>query len=304
MSASGKQIKAILAIIGANAIYGINYVIAKGIMPDYLAPRAIIMFRVVLATIIFWLITYLLGIRQKVEPKDFKRLALCALFGVATNQILFFEGLNLTTPINAGIIMTTVPVLVLIFAHYILHEKITTNKVAGIILAGTGAALVILSGGRFDFSSGTFAGNLMVFLNASSFAFYLILIKPLMSKYHPLVIIKWIFLIGTVIVIPICIGPFLESDFQALPLRIWASLAYIVVFTTAIAYYLNNYSMKVVSPTVTGTFIYLQPILASVVAISLGMDRLTWVEVVASILIFTGVYFVSRRSTLKVRVEE
>jgi drug/metabolite transporter (DMT)-like permease len=282
-----------LAIIGANGIYGLNYVIAKGIMPDFMAPRAIIFLRASGTMVLFWAIASLL-IKEKVDKRDLWRLALCAFFGVFLNQILFFEGLNMTTPINASIIITTVPVMVLIYAHFIIHEKITRSKLFGIILGGTGAGLVILSSGSISLSADTFLGNVLIFINAASFAFYLVMVKPLMVKYHPLTVIKWIFLFGFLFVAPFCYKLFIETDFSAIPVNIWGSIAYVIIATTAIAYYLNNYSLTVLSPSVTGAYIYLQPLLASTVAILLGTDHLTPEAVIASLLILTGVYFVSR----------
>ena len=128
-----QNLKSHLALLGANFIYGLNYVIAKGIMPDYLMPKAIIFLRVIVTVLVFGILHFIIP-SEKVEKRDLFKMAICALFGVAINQILFFEGLNLSTPINASIIITAVPVLILIFSHYILKEKITTIKVLGILL--------------------------------------------------------------------------------------------------------------------------------------------------------------------------
>jgi len=289
---SKKILLAHLAIIAANVIYGINYVVAKGIMPDYFPPRVAIIFRVVSATIIFWVIG-LFYPKDAISKADFLRLALCGFFGIALNQIMFFEGLNLTTPINASIIMVGIPILVLVFAHFMLHEKITKNKITGIALGMTGAGYLILQGGGGSFTSGTFLGNLFIFINASSYAFFLVLVKPLMIKYPPLTIMKWIFTFGLIYVLPVSVGLLGEPDYTGIPVNIWMSLGYIVVFSTVVAYFLNNYSLKVISPTINSAYIYLQPFLATVVALFAGEDQLTWTEIVAALFIFSGVYFVS-----------
>jgi drug/metabolite transporter (DMT)-like permease len=289
-----KLIKAHAAILVANLIFGLNYVVAKGIMPDFLMPRAIIFLRVSGTLGLFWLLHFLLP-REKVAGRDLVKIAICAVFGVFLNQILFFEGLNLTTPIDASIIITVIPITVLVFAHFIIHEKITPNRLIGILIGATGAILIILSAGEISFRSNTFLGNLLVLINASSYGLYLVLVKPLMQKYNAFTIMKWLFTFGLVLVFPFCFHVFKSSDFTTIPLNIWFSILFVVFATTAIAYFLNNYSLKTVSPTVTGIYIYLQPVIASIVSIILGKDRLRLVDVIASVMIIAGVFLVSRR---------
>ena len=291
---SKKVVFAHLAVIGANIIYGINYVVAKGIMPDYMPPRVIVLIRIAGAAAIFWLVASMFT-NEKVSNKDLARLAVCAFFGIALNQVMFFEGLNLTTPINAAIIMVGTPILVLVFSHFILKDSITRNKITGIAFGFAGAAYLILKGGNFDFSSGTFIGNLFILTNASSYALFLVLIKPLMTRYTPLTLMKWLFTFGLIYVLPVSFYLAGETSFGSIPFNIWMSVLYVVIFTTVLAYFLNNYSLKNISPVVNSAYIYLQPFLATVVALIVGKDKLTWIEVVAAVLIFTGVYFVSFR---------
>jgi len=293
MPKKGSTLSAHLAILGANLIYGLNYVIAKGIMPDYMAPRTIIFFRVMGAAILFWVIASLLK-PEKVDKKDLKKLLGAAFFGIALNQIMFFEGLNLTTPINASIIMVGTPILVLVFSHYILKEGLTKLKLLGIALGSAGALWLILKSGSFTFSSDTLLGNIFILINASSYALFLVLIKPLMRKYSPITIMKWLFTFGLIFVIPVSLKLVVQTNYAIIPFNIWMSITYVVLFKTVLAYLLNNYSLKLVSPTVNSAYIYLQPFLATVVALATGKDFLTWVEVTAALLIFTGVYFVSR----------
>jgi len=261
-------------------------------MPDFLQPRVIILFRVVGASIIFWLVANFLT-KEKVERKDFPRLALSGLFGIAINQVMFFEGLNLTTPINASIIMVSTPILVLVLAHFLIGERISIQKVIGIALGASGASYLILLQGNISFSSNTFVGNLFVLINAASYAAFLVIVKPLMKKYSALTVMKWVFLFGTIYVIPFSINLAIKTDYSTIPLNIWLSISYVIIFTTIFAYFLNNYSLKTVSPTVNSAYIYLQPFLASVVAIYAGKDELSWTKVIAALLIFLGVYFAS-----------
>lgn len=289
---SNKLILAHLAVIGANVIYGINYVVAKGIMPDFLQPRVVILFRILGATIVFWIVSRFYP-KADISKKDFLRLTLCAFFGIAVNQVMFFEGLNLTTPINASIIMVGTPILVLVFSHFLLHEKMTNYKILGVFLGFAGAAYLILSGGELSFSSGTFAGNIMILINAASYAAFLVLVKPLMARHHPITIMKWLFTLGLIFVLPVSFYLLDDADYSAIPTNIWLSVVYVIVFTTVFAYFLNNYSLKNLSPTINSAYIYLQPFLATVVAMMVGKDHLTWEEVIAAALIFAGVYFVN-----------
>jgi drug/metabolite transporter (DMT)-like permease len=288
-----KNYKSHLALLGANTIYGVNYVVAKGMMPDYLMPKAIIFIRVIITVMVFWALHFFMP-SEKVEPRDKFKMALCAFFGVAINQILFFEGLNLSTPINASIIITVIPVLIIIFAHFILKEKITGVKLAGIILGATGALLVILSAGAGQFDANNMLGNAMIFINAISWALYLVLIKPLMEKYDSFTVMKWIFFFGLIIVTPFTFQSFSNTSFTTFPFTIWLSVAFVVFGATIIAYYLNNYSLKKVSPSVNGMYIYLQPLIAALLAILLGKDRLSVSDVISAVLIMAGVYMVTR----------
>ncbi len=293
-----KNVSGHLAVVGANVIFGINYVVAKGIMPDYLLPRPIIFLRVSGAALVFWLVSFFIP-NEKVARKDKIHLAVCAIFGIAINQLLFFEGLNLSTPINASIIMVAIPIMVMVFAHFIIGEKITRNKLTGILFGFAGAVYLILQGGNLSLDGSTSLGNLLIFLNASSYALFLVLVKPLMARYSPVTVMKWVFTFGFIYIIPVTVPQVLTADFSTIPLNIWASIAYVVFFTTVLAYFLNNYSLKTISPTMNSAYIYLQPFLAALVALFAGKDKLTYVEVLAAVSIFTGVYFVNFRKEKK-----
>jgi len=206
-----ENITAHLALLAANIIYGANFSIAKAIMPEYIKPFGFIVLRGIGAILLFWLF-HALMMREKVERQDFPKIALCAVFGIAINQMLFFKGLSITTPINAAIVMTSTPVLVLLAASLLLREKITRSKIIGIVSGITGALLIILVGKDFSFGSETMPGDLLVLINASSYAIYLVTVKPLMKKYHPLTVIKWIFLFGFFMVLPFGYKQALEID--------------------------------------------------------------------------------------------
>ena len=297
-----KTLFAHLALLGANLIYAINYSFAKDVMPDFIMPSGFILLRVIGALLLFALF-YFLFVKEKVERKDIFRLAICGVFGVAINQLLFFEGLNLTTPINAAIVMTTNPILVIFLSFLIIKEPITFNKSAGILLGLVGASILILKGGSIDFSSNYQIGNLFVFINAVSYGLYLVIVKPMMEKYNPITVMFYVFGFGLLYVIPFGFINLADVKWAIIPSNIYWEIAFVVVCTTFIAYLLNSSALKQLSPSTVSIYIYLQPILATLFAIFWGSDSLDGQKIIAAILIFLGVYLVSVRS-LKDRKEK
>ena len=290
-----RQLKAHLSLFIANLIYGANYTIAKEVMPDYIMPFGFILLRVIGATFLFWTL-HLFYTKETILNKDYGKLAICGLFGVAINQLLFFKGLDMSTPINAAIIMTANPVMVLIFAAIIIREAITIRKSMGILLGLSGAALVILQNAAFSISSETHLGDLLVFINATSYALYLVLVKPLMAKYHPITIIKWVFLFGLIYVFPFGYSELHQVSWTSMPPIIIGCVLFVVIGTTFFAYLFNIVALKELSPSIVSYYIYLQPILATVFALVLGKDEIDLVKIMGSVLIFSGVFLISTPS--------
>lgn len=286
------NLKAHLALLGAQLIYGANYSISKVAMPQYIQPFAFILLRVSGALALFWLSSTL--IKEKIEKKDIYRLFFLALFGVAINQLLFYKGLNLSTPINASIMMISNPIIVLVLTAVVLKEKITSNKVIGISLGVAGALTLLLINKNFSFGSHTMTGDILVLINSASWAVYTILVKPLMKKYNTITILKWVFLIGLFYVFPFSIGEFKQIDWVNMPPKIWLCIAFVIVCTTYLAYLLNTYALKALSPSIVSIYIYMQPFLASLIAIAVGQDQLDPVKVTSGLLIIAGVYLVSK----------
>ena len=292
--------KAHLALLGANVIYGANYLIAKGIMPNKIGPSAFVFIRLFCGAILFWIIKSF--IKEQIAKKDMLRLALCGLLGAAANQLLFFNGLNLTSPIDASIIITSIPVMVLVFSVFLLKEKITFNKMFGITIGGIGAVLLIWYGNTAQGTS-SFLGNLLVFLNACSYGLYLVIIKPLMKKYHSITLISWVFLYGFIFMFPFGIGDLLSTDFSSFDLNTYLVIAYVVIFTTFFAYLFNIYALNYVSPSVSGSYVYLQPavsfIMVSIYAYGFGSSEyaqdINLVKILSTLLVVSGVYLISRK---------
>ena len=287
------NVKAHIFLFLVSLIFGANYSIAKIVMDDnYLQPLAFILLRVASGLFLFW-IFHRFFVQERIERKDLRLLFLCAVFGVAINQTFFFAGLKLTTPINASLILTTTPILVLLISAGVLKEKITWIKLLGISLGATGAVLLITYGQNLHFSQQGLKGDLLVLINACSYALYLVLVKKLMKKYHPLTVVKWVFFFGFFLVLPVGWKQLQEADWHQFSPGIWVAVIYVLVFTTFLAYLLNAYALAAVSPSIVSIYIYLQPFLATIIALALGKDQLTLVKVLAGGLIFMGVFLVS-----------
>jgi drug/metabolite transporter (DMT)-like permease len=261
-------------------------------MPTYIQPFGFILIRVIVAVIFFFAIAFFVA-NDKISKADWPRLFWCGMFGVALNQLLFFKGLNQTTPINASLIMITTPISVLILARVMIDEKITSRKAIGIFLGATGALLIMFGKKDFVLNKEGVLGDVMVLFNAFFYAVYLVLVKPLMQRYHPLTVIKWVFAFGLIPVAIIGGNELLQVQWQSFSTTIWWYIAFVVVCTTIMAYLLNIYAMKKVSPTVVGIYIYVQPIVATLMALSYGKDDLNFIKIIAAVMIFSGVYLAS-----------
>ena len=281
-----------IALIIVNLIYALNYTIAKDVMPEYIQPSGFILLRVIGGSILFFL-TYLFFIKERVKKKDFFRLMLCGLFGVAINQLFFFEGLNLTTPINAAIIMTISPVLVIITSAIIIKEKITVRKIIGIFLGLIGACILILNSGDISFENDFFTGNILVLINATSYAIYLVLVKTLMKRYNPITVMFYVFIFGLIFVLPFGIDEIQKIDLTTFNEEIYLKIGFVVICTTFIAYMFNAFALKSLNPSVVSVYIYLQPLLASLIAIALNSDSLSLFKIFSAIFIFSAVFLVS-----------
>jgi drug/metabolite transporter (DMT)-like permease len=288
------RLKANLSMLLTTLIFGMHYVIAKNLMPVMLQPMQLLFLRLLGGVVLFWIFQGLF-VREKVDRKDLMLFALCGLFGFALNQALFYEGLNLTTPVDASMIHVLNPIFVLVFAGIIIHERITWIKVAGIALGAAGAMILILYGHRFRLNPSASTGNVLVLLNMLFYALYLILIKPLTEKYHTSTILKWVSLFGFVFILPFSAGSLRTLTFSGFTAEAWLSLAYIIILNTFVAYILINFALKIVTATAVSFYTYLQPVIASVMSVSLGLETITWTKIAAAVLIFSGVFLVNRK---------
>lgn len=282
-----------IALFLANTIYAINYLFAKDVMPEYITPTGFILLRVFSGAVIFFLI-HSFFIKEKLDRQDILYLLTCALFGIVINMLCFFEGLNITTPINASLIMITTPLIVYLLSLFFNKEQYYSRRLIGVILGLFGAVLLITEG-NFDFRLNNL-GDLLVFFNAISYAIYLILIKSMMQKYHPITVLKNLFLLGLVILIPLGGNDFFNIDFLSMPMEIVFKILFVLLFTTCVAYFLNIYAISKVRASTVAFYIYLQPLLATILAVMIRKDILTDIKLISAFFIFLGVYFVIKRT--------
>ena len=297
-----KRILALLAALGATTLYGLNHTVAKGIMPDLVSPFAFIFMRVIGGFVFFWLAA-IFAPKEKIEREDFKRIFLAAVFGAFINMLAFFSGLELSSPINSALIVTTTPITTLLLSIVILKEQVTRLKASGIALGFLGALLLILVSQeiRVDAPNPTL-GNSLIMLNSVSYSFYLILIRSLMLKYNPFTILKWIFTFAILLNTPLTLNSFLEVEWSNIPLWGYGTIAFVVIGVTCLTFLLNAYAMTELKASTIGVFSYVQPVIAILLAIIAGKDSFTPVKMGATILVFTGVFMATKKKSKPIEV--
>ena len=294
-TAVNQNVKTHLALAAVNIFYGANYSIAKISLPAYIHPAGFILLRIAASALLYAVAWYFIfrKERNKIERSDWLLMAWCAFTGVAINQLLFFKGLAITSPINASLIITSNPVMVIAVAYFVLKEKITWRKSLGIFLGISGAVILILSGNSNSKSGSSMLGDSFILINSFCYALYLVQVKPLMRKYNPLQVIMVVFTLGALFMLPFGAQELTLVQWQEFSGKVWFSVFYVIIAATFLAYLLNIYALKYVSPAVVAYYIYLQPLVAALIAILYYRHPLHFIDMVCALLIFTGVYLVS-----------
>ena len=289
-----KKILPLLAATIATTIYGINHTVAKMVMPIYIGSLGLVFLRVLGATIIFWTISLFFKTKP-IEKKDRLTILKCGLFGMSINIAAFIAGLDYSTPVNSSILIIISPIFVVILSFFIFKNKINFIKILGIILGFIGAMILILTAdSNSSIGRNIPLGNFLFIVNSISYAYYLIIVKPMAEKYDLITLFKWLFLIGLIFNFPLGINQFLDVDWASLPL--WEAvlpMVFVVVGTTCMTYFLNGYALSKITSTEVAVFMYLQPIIGILFAIFTKSDTITLIMFGASVLIFTGVYLTS-----------
>ncbi|MDR1792683.1 MAG: DMT family transporter [Bacteroidales bacterium] len=287
------DLKGHIAILAANIIFGINTPLSRGLIPDTISPYTLNFFRMTGALVLFWAVS-LFAKKEKVPLKDVLKLFAAGFFGIFINQLPFLVGLSQTSPVDASIIITLLPVYSMILAAVILKEPISFKKVAGIVVGAAGVLLLIFHTAAEAVGSGSLHGNLLIILSGISYAIYLTVFKNLISKYSPITAMKWMFLFAAILAFPFCKDSLLRTNFADLGIFTYFQIAYVVIFATFLSYFLIPIAQKSLRPTLLSMYNYLQPVIASCIAIMIGLDNFGWEKVIAGCLVFAGVYLVTR----------
>jgi drug/metabolite transporter (DMT)-like permease len=288
-----KKIGVHLALFIVALSYAGNFSFAKWAMPEYISAYAFIVLRVG-AGMLFFVAYYFLFNREKISDKsDYLKLAIAAFFGVSLNMTAFFKGLSMTSAINASVLMLLAPVFVVIFNAIGYKKNIKPLVYLGIVVAFIGAALLV-DVVNFSFSDSGVWGDLLVMLNATSYAFYLFYVTRLLKKYKATTITMYLFIFGFIYVLPIGARDLLLVEWSALPTKAVFAMGYVIAGITILAYLLNAWALQNSNSTTVGSYIYLQPLLATLIAVSLGMDHLTWDKLAFGLLIVLGLWLVNK----------
>lgn len=291
-----------LAILTSSLIFGVNLPLSKTILPLYVDAQMLTLFRVCGAAFLFWILS-LFAKQESVPFKDLLLLFAASLFGIVINQFAFLEGLSRSSVIDTGILLTITPIITMLFAALFLKEPITWRKILGVLVGLSGALLLIFSDGSSVDGNSSLIGILLLFSSAVSFALYLTLFRGLIVRYSPITLMKWMFLFATIIGTSIYWRHISTFDFANTPMTAYWKIAYVVVAATFFTYLLIPMAQKSLRPTTISMYNYLQPIVASFIAFMYGMDTFGWIQIIAAILVFGGVYLVTQ-SKSRAQLEE
>ncbi len=291
--------RAHIGLLATNFFFAVNLSAVKYLTGNgFMKPFGMNVIRVGVSVFLFWFF-FLLNKKQKsIDKRDWPRFILCALTGIAINQLLFLKGLSLTYSIHAALLMLTTPILITVIATWVLKEKISINKIIGLGLGVSGAIVLITSRQNTGNGNDILLGDILIIINAVSYTVYFILVKPLMTKYNPVQVIRWIFTIGMVMVIPFGWNEFTEIEWKHFGVAEYGCIGMIVIGGTFLAYLFNVYGIKVLGASVAGSYIYLQPLFAAIIAMLFLKEHLALYKIFAAILIFTGVYVCNKQPTL------
>ncbi len=289
------EMKGHVAMLGANTMWGVMSPVTKLILVgSAITPLLVTDFRIIGAAIIFW-ITSLFTKREHVAHDDLMQLFFASLLGITINQGSFLFGLGLTTPIDASIVTTSTPILTMIIAAIYLKEPVTGKKVLGIFGGAMGALLLIMSGQHAsNGNNSNIWGDLLCLLAQLSYSLYIVLYKGLISKYSPVTLMKWMFTYSAICIIPFSYTELIKLDLNAITTMVWIQLLFVLLGGTFLSYLLVSIGQSVLRPTVTSMYNYMQPVIASIVAIWWGLDSFNVLKIIAVVLIFSGVYLVTK----------
>ncbi len=287
-----------LALLGTNIFFALNYTAIKYLIQQELVkPFGLNLIRVGVSMILLWILFIFKPLKTRIDKKDTGRFILCALTGIAINQLLFVKGLSYTYSIHASLLMLTTPILITIIAAWVLKEKLTGYKIVGLFCGVIGAVVLVTSKESSGEGGKVLLGDILIILNAISYTIYFVLVKPLMVKYNPVVVIRMVFTIGFFMILPFCWTEFTQVTWQSFDTTDFLILFMIVFCGTFLAYLFNVYGIQILGASIAGTYIYSQPFFAAAVAIIFLGESLSFSKIIAAALIFAGVYLSNKSSS-------
>ena len=290
-----------LACFIAYAIFGINIIVCKDLTSSRLiSPIALFGLRSLGAGLLFWLISYFLP-KEKVDKKDFGKILMASLLGFFLTQVTFLMAIPDITPMDCSIVSSLSPIYTMFIAAYVLKEPITLRKAGGVAISFFGIIYLIMNsvtgtGGTIETS---WVGILLMIANSLSFSLYLGLFKPVITKYSVITFMKWIFLFATLFSFPWTVSELRTFDYSLLTSTYLSELAFLIICSTFITYFLIPLGQKRIRPTLVSMYSYVQPIIAIVISIWIGMDTLSWQKLLAAAMVFGGVVLVNYSRSAK-----
>ncbi len=291
--------KAHIAVISANLLFGINYSMVKMLSPVLMTSFALNLARLAGSVPLFWLLYLLRPSKPGIAKQDIPRFILCAFCGVAINQILFIKGLSLTSTIHGSLLALGTPIFITAAATWLLKERLTLNKLLGLLLGVGGATILIRSRTGHQQGSKVLLGDILIVINSISYAFYFVWVRPLMEKYSAVHVLRWVFTIGAFIVMPVGIFDLTHTDFSVFPPMGWIALFFVVFGATFISYLFNMYGLRHLGPGITGSYIYTQPLFASLIGILFLSEHFGIPQLLAALLTIAGVLLVNRKPSIE-----
>jgi drug/metabolite transporter (DMT)-like permease len=287
-----------LALLGTNIFFAINFSAIKSLIDGgFVLPFGLNMARMFGATALLWVLYLLKPNKQPIKKWHYSRFFWCSILGVTINQLFFIKGLSMTHTIHASLLMLTTPIIITIIAAWILKERLTWNKIIGLILGVGGASVLILSKKVESNGMNVLLGDFLIIVNAICYSYYFILVKPLMKRYDPLTVLRVCFTLGTVIALPFCWSEFSQIPWVKSDAKAFALLTTVVVGGTFLAYLFNIYGIKHLGASVSGAYIYFQPVFATLISMVFMGEKLDWFKAAAAICIFAGVYITNKSKT-------
>ncbi|MDP4210151.1 MAG: DMT family transporter [Bacteroidota bacterium] len=283
-----------VAMLVANFAWGFLSPLSKAVLLNSdVSPLALTTFRITGGAITFWIASLFVK-RESVERRDMLMLALASIFAIVFNQVSFIKGVSLTSPIDASIITTTLPIITMIVSAFYLKEAITWKKIVGITFGASGALLLIVSGHHSGSRSSSVWGDLLCLLAQFSFTIYLVWFKGLIGKYSPVTLMKWMFTFASLFCLPLSFNQLTTINYSLLPTPVYFDIAFIVLAGTFLGYLLIPIGQRNLRPTEVSMYNYLQPVVASVLSLIWGMDTFGVMKGIAVALVFSGVYIVTQ----------